>query len=439
MFDKFEAFLNKTLVPIAEKMDKQPHLSAVKSAMVALIPFTILGSIFAILPAIANMLPEDFPISVFINDNRSLWTLAVNLSIGFMSIYTIVGIAISLARHYNLFAPGCVGLSIFAFMFITIDAFDNGIAFDNLGAKGLFCAMFSAIIATEIYHFCIKKRITVRMPDGVPDFVSRSFEAIPIILIISAVFVTIRVLCISTFDTLPPQLLTIVFQPLIVSMDNPFVCLGIFFIASLLFFFGIHPSVVTSVAAPIAATYIADNIAAQSIGEPMLHFYTQGTQSAFVNFTGTSVTIGLVLCFLFSRSKTYKKLGKVAIFPSLFGINEPVVFGLPVMLNPIMFIPFVIGGPIIGSIPLFCMHFGLLNMPFFNPPYVGVFLEGFLCNFDWRDIIVQAIQIILSFAIYFPFFKMLEKRQLESELKNSSKSGYEFSEFELALLDDLDF
>lgn len=439
MFDKFEGFLNKTLVPIAEKMDKQSHLSAVKSAMVALIPFTILGSIFAIFPAIANMLPEDFVITVFINDNRTLWDIAVSLSIGMMSIYTIIGIATSLAKHYKLFIPGCVGLSIFAFLFIAVDSLDNGISMDNLGAKGLFCAMFSAIIATEIYHFCIKKKITVRMPDGVPDFVSKSFEAIPIILVISAVFVTIRILSDLFFGTLPPQLLTVVFQPLITSMDNPFVCLGVFFMCCLLFFFGIHPSVISSVTAPIAATYIAENIAAQAAGEPLMHFYTAGTHSAFVNFTGTGVTIGLVICFMLSKSKTYKKLGKVAIFPSLFGINEPVIFGLPVMLNPIMFVPYVVGGAIVGVIPLFCMYFGWLNMPFFNPPYVGVFLEGFLTNMDWRDVIVQAIQVVLSFAIYFPFFKILERKQLESEEKNSTKSGYEFSQLDLALLGDIDF
>lgn len=299
-----------------------------------------------------------------------------------MSLYTIIGIATSLAKHYNLFIPGCVGLSIFAFLFIAIDSLDNGIAVDNLGAKGLFCAMFAAIIATEIYNFCIKHRITVRMPGSVPDFVSKSFEAIPIILIISLVFVLIRILSVTFFGTLPPQVLTQFFKPLIVSMDNPFVCFVVFFMCSLLFFFGIHPSVVSSVAAPIAATYIADNIAAKAAGEQLLHFYTAGTHSAFVNFTGTGVTIGLVICFLLSKSKTYKKLGKVAIFPSLFGINEPVIFGLPVMLNPIMFLPYVIGGSIIGSIPLFCMYFGLLDMPFFNPPYVGVFLEGFLTNMD---------------------------------------------------------
>lgn len=139
-----------------------------------------------------------------------------------MSIYVIIGMSKELAEHYRLYVPACIGLSIFAFLFITLDSTDTGIAIDNLGAKGLFCAMLSAIVATEIYHFCIKKRITVRMPDGVPDFVSKSFEVIPIILIISVVFVSIRILSLSFFGTLPPQILSVLFEPFVTSMDNIF-------------------------------------------------------------------------------------------------------------------------------------------------------------------------------------------------------------------------
>lgn len=439
MFSKFEAFLNKWLVPIAQKMDKQQHLTAIKSSMVALIPFIIIGSIFTILPAIANMLGEENPVSQFINNYKMFWDLAVTLSIGFMSIYVIIGIADSLAKHYNIYRPGCIGLSIFSFLFISVDIQDQAISIGNLGAKGLFCAMLAAILTTEIYRFCIRKRITVRMPQGVPDFVSKSFEAIPIILIVSVVFVAMRALSVGLFDAMPPQIISKFFEPLLVSMDNPFVVWIVIMLSCLFFFFGIHPSVITSVAAPIAATYIAENIAAKQAGTALTHFYTAGTLSAFGNFTGTGVTIGLVICFLTSKSITYKKLGRVAIFPSLFGINEPVIFGMPVLLNPIMFLPYVIGGSILASLPMFAMYFGWLDMPFFNPPYVGVFLEAFLTNMDWRDIIMNAIQIILSIAIYLPFFKIAEKHQLKQEMQNKNKSGYKFSDYDLALLGDIDF
>ena len=97
------------------------------------------------------------------------------------------------------------------------------------------------------------------------------------------------------------------------------------------------------------------------------------------------------------------------------------------------------GGSIIGVLPMFFMSIGWLNMPIFDPPYVGVFLEGFLTNMDWRDVIFQVIQVVLSFAVYFPFFKILEKQQLKIEQSNDTKSGYEFSQLDLALLGDIDF
>ena len=119
-----------------------------------------------------------------------------------------------------------------------------------------------------------------------------------------------------------------------------------------------------------------------------------------LGFTGAGITIGCVVACMLSKSKRYRKIGQVALFPSLFGINEPILFGAPIILNPIMFIPFVFGGAIIGTMPMFLMHYGLLDKPFFDPPYVGVFLEGFLTNGDWRVILACGAQLILAILLY---------------------------------------
>lgn len=167
-------------------------------------------------------------------------------------------------------------------------------------------------------------------------------------------------------------------------------------------------------------------------GQPLPHFYTGGMVSAFANFTGTGITFGLVFWCLLSKSKAYKRVGQVSLIPALFGINEPILFGAPIVLNPTFFIPYVVGGAILGSFPGFLMYFGLLDKPFFNPPYVGVFLEGFLVNGDWRTIIVNAIQMIGSVLVWYPFFKMFEKRVTE---ENNKKV---ISDEDEALLKDLD-
>lgn len=159
----------------------------------------------------------------------------------------------------------------------------------------------------------------------------------------------------------------------------------------------------------------------------MTHFFTPGPESAFGNFTGTGITFGLVFWCLLSKSKALKQIGRVALIPALFGINEPILFGAPIVLNPIFFIPFVICGGIIGTIPGWMVKFGLLRASFFTPPYVGVFLEGYLTNMDPMSIVANAIQLVLSLVVWYPFFKIYEKRyqQKENDKNNMTKEDEE--------------
>ncbi|SHK44704.1 PTS system, cellobiose-specific IIC component [Clostridium cavendishii DSM 21758] len=416
MFEKFEKFMTTYLMPVAHKVDKQRHLSAIKAAMVAMTPFTILGSFFAIIPALPNMIGEQNAISKFILSNEALLNLPVTLSIGLISLYVSMCIAYNLGNHYKLYIPGCITLATFAFLFVSAQINkDGGLSLGNMGAKGLFTAMLAAMGAVELYRLCKEKNLTIRMPEGVPDFVSKSFELIPTTIIVAGTFIAIRFISLECFGTLPPQLLTKFLSPLVGSMDNPWAVLALNFCICLIFFFGIHSSVFGPITKPIMVTFIAENIAAMQAGQPLPHFYTAGTSSAFFGFTGCGITIGCVIACLLSKSKRYKQIGWVSLFPSLFGINEPILFGAPIILNPIMFIPFVFGGAIIGTLPMFMMHYGFLAKPVFDPPYVGVFLEGFLTNGDWKVIIANGLQLILATALYLPFFKVMEKQELKEQ------------------------
>ena len=275
------------------------------------------------------------------------------------------------------------------------------------------------------------------MPEGVPDFVSKSFELIPTTIIVGGTFIVLRFVSLNVFGELPPQILTRFLEPLVGSMDNPWAVLALNFCICTVFFFGIHSSVFSPITRPIMVTFIAENIAAMQAGQPIPHFYTAGASSAFFGFTGAGITIGCVIACMLSKNKSFKKIGQVSLFPSLFGINEPILFGAPIILNPIMFIPFVFGGAIIGTLPMFLMHFGWLAKPVFDPPYVGVFLEGFLTNGDWRSIVANAIQLVLTVLLYMPFFKIME-RQAEAKLEEENKTSKNiFTEDEEDLLDDL--
>ncbi|AMC92961.1 PTS lactose transporter subunit IIC [Erysipelothrix larvae] len=437
MFEKFENFMNKYLMPIAHKVDRQRHLAAIKSSMVATTPFMIIGSFFAIIPALPNMIGEGNPVSQFIISNADLLDLPVTLSIGFLSIYVTMMIAYYLGNHYKLFIPGCITLATFAFLFVSVNTVEGGISISNFGSKGLFAAMLVGMVAVELYRICKEHNLTIRMPEGVPDFVSRSFELIPTTIIVGGTFILIRYFSIQLFGELPPQILTKVLAPLVGSMDNPWALLFLNFWICLIFFFGIHSSVFGPITRPIMATFIAENIAAMQAGEAIPHFYTAGSSSAFFGFTGAGITIGMVIACLLSKSERYRKIGQVSLFPSLFGINEPILFGGPIILNPIMFIPFVFGGAIIGTLPMFMMDWGLVAKPIFDPPYVGVFLEGFLTNGDFMSIVANLIQLILTVALYWPFFKIMERQELGQEEEKINQKKI-FSKDEQDILGELD-
>lgn len=438
MFAKFEAFMNRFFVPLAHKVDNQRHLSAIKAGMVAMTPFTILGSFFAILLALPNMLGESNSFSQFILTNAELFNLPVTLSTGLIGLYACAAISYNLGNHYKLYIPGAVTLSLFGFLFMTAVFDENGLLdITNFGAKGLFTAMFVALITVELYNFCKKHNMTIRMPEGVPDFVSKSFELIPVTLLVGGTFILGRFVLMQTAGELPPTILTRFLSPLVGSMDNPWSVLALNFCICLIFFFGIHSSVFSPITRPIMVAFIAENITAFQAGQPIPHFYTAGASSAFFGFTGCGISIGCVVACLVSKSKRYRQIGKVSLFPALFGINEPILFGAPIILNPLMFIPHVFGGAIIGTLPMFFMHWGLINKPIFDPPYVGVFLEGFLTNGDWRTILVNGLQLVLAVAIYVPFFKVMERNELKDEAKKKEQKNI-FDQGDTDILDGLD-
>ena len=444
-----ENFLNKYLGPIAEWMDKNAYLSAIKKAMVAMTPLLIIGSFCLIPDALPNYIGTDNPISVWIQANSSLITMPNTVGMGMMALYVTVIIAYHLSQHYKLDVPGTVSMALIAFLLMAVDFDENGgLVTTFLGAKGLFVAMVSSILAVEIYRWCKKRNFTIKMPESVPDFVSSSFAMIPLSVITVGFFLVVRILCVNALGIMPPLIFTNLLAPLVGSMDNPLAVTFLQMLRCLLFFFGIHPSVLSPITSPISTQFLAENIAAVQAGGVATHFFTPGPESAFGNFTGTGVTFGLVFWCMFSKSSAQKKIGRLALVPALFGINEPILFGAPIVLNPIFFIPYVIFGGILGTIPYWMMYFGILDCSIFTPPYVGVFLEGFLTNLDYMSIVANAIQMVLSILIWFPFFKIYEKSELtkEAEFEAKKAAGIDevtggsvtISDDDMKLLDDMD-
>lgn len=438
-FDKLEGLIRKTLVPVANKIDRNPYLTAVKKGMVVLTPALLLGSIASIFPSIPQLIQAE-GVQKWFETNGYLFDLLSKVSLGLVGLYAVLAISYFLSEQWKLYTIGSMVLSAIGFLLVSMDLDENGnIIASYLDSKGLFAGIFIAIISVSIYRFFTKHKLVIKMPEGVPDFVSSSFELITPTAAIGILFIAIRWLT----DTLSggfllPQVIMNLLAPAIGSLDSLWVIYFVLVLRLVFWFFGIHSAVLSPILSPIMVQYLSENLASREAGEPLTHVVTGGTMSAFANFTGSGVTIGLVIAMLISRSQRYKKVGAVALLPSLFGINEPVLFGVPIILNPVLMIPFIFGGAFVGMVPMIFMKLGLLNYPIFDPPYVPVFMEGFLTAFDWRSILIQLLQIGLSFALYLPFFKVLEKQELDHE-KEVKDATSVISDEDEALLADLDF
>ncbi|WP_407857343.1 PTS sugar transporter subunit IIC [Enterococcus hailinensis] len=440
-FDKVEGFIRKTLVPVANKVDSNPYLNSIKKGMVVMTPVLLLGSVAAIFPSIPEFIKTQ-GVANWFETYGYIFSIISKVSLGLVGLYAVLAISYFLSEHYKLYTVGSMMLSAIAFLIVSMDVDENGnIIASYLDSKGLFTAIFIAIISVKIYQFFTKHKLVIKMPEGVPDFVSSSFELITPTAAIGVLFIVIRAVTDSlTGGVLLPQVIMDVLAPAIGGLDSLWVIYFVLVLRLVFWFFGIHSAVLSPILSPIAVQYLSENIAAHEAGQPLQHVITGGTLSAFANFTGSGVTIGLVLAMLISRSSRYRKVGAVGLLPSLFGINEPILFGVPIILNPVLMIPFIFGGAFVGMIPMICMKLGFLNYPIFDPPYVPVFMEGFLTGFDWRAIIIQIVQVGLSFGLYLPFFKVLEKQELEREaLKEAEDAHSVISDDDEQYLADIDF
>ena len=208
-----------------------------------------------------------------------------------------------------------------------------------------------------------------------------------------------------------------VLAPAVTGMDTLPALLIVMFLTQLLWFFGLHgPSITSAVWATFAIAYGTENIAAYTAGQPVQHIFTFGLFYGILCVTGSGLTLGLNILMMRSKAKSLNSVGKVSIIPSLFGINEPLIFGTPIILNPFMFIPFVFGPLICTAIVYLTMNLGLVGKPIANPPgFLPPGVGAFLMTLDWKSVVLVFVLLILQTVFYYPFFKMMEKEELQKE------------------------
>ncbi|WP_102401693.1 PTS sugar transporter subunit IIC [Haloimpatiens massiliensis] len=408
--------LKKYLVPIAEKVEKQIHLQAVKEGMMSIVPIFIVGSLSLLFIALKNMLPNG-AVKDFIGNNLGVFMFPFNFTMGIISLYAAFFIALSLARKYKLNATEVAITSVIIQFILCAEVADGAIKTGYLDAQGLFVSIIVGLLVVEITRFMNEKNLVFKLPKEVPSIVSKSFNNLLPMIVCIILFTTFSVIIRNTTGQPFPKLVMNILAPAISSLDSVTAVIIILLITQLLWFFGLHGAAITSsIWMPIAANYMAENATRIAAGQDPIHIFTIGFYYSFLQVTGSGITLGLVLLMMKSRSKSLKSMGKVAIVPSIFGINEPVIFGTPIVMNPFMFIPFVFGPVIVGIMDFLAFSSGLIGKPTMEPPgFMPPGVGAFLLTLDWKAVVVVFLNIFIMTAIYYPFFKMMEKEELQKE------------------------
>lgn len=424
--------LESILMPLAERIGKNKYLIAIRDGFLLSMPLLIVGSFFLL---IAN-----FPIpgwtnfwARFFGENwDAYFAKPTDATFSIMAMLAVVGIGYSFSEQMKvdkLFGAAVSLVCWFLIMPYKImvnDTAVSGIPLGWVGSKGIFVGIIVAFLSVHIYAWVNKKGWIIKMPDGVPPTVAKSFSAlIPAGISVLVFFIINIIFAMTPYDNAFNFVFTILQTPLL-KLGNTLPAMVIAYIFLHLFwFFGVNGgSVVGAVFNPILQTLSAENLAAFQAGQLLPNIISQQFQDLFATFGGCGSTLSLLIAMLFfCRSKRIKELGKLAFIPGLFGINEPIVFGLPILLNPMMLIPFMLVPTINIVISYFCMSIGLVPLcsGVAIPWTMPVILSGFLAT-GWQGAVLQLILLVLGVFIYMPFIKMMDKQYIEDETRKTEKT-----------------
>lgn len=424
--DNFINMLNAKVLPVANKIGTQRHMTAIRKGIISTLPLTIVGSFFTIL----NNMPIA-AVAKFLAPYSEILDIPFRYTVGILALYATFGIATSLAESYKLDKLTNGVLAVLAFLISTaapihvmknvsgvIDA-GRYINIANLSASSLFGSIITGLLTVEIFRFLKNRNITIKMPDGVPPEVSNSFVALIPAAIILVLFWVIR----YVFDFNISTFLSTILMPLKgVLVGNSLLggLLTIFLITGF-WTLGIHgAAIMDPVVRPFWEMSIAQNMNEFTSGtnaHNLSTIFTEQFLQWFIWIGGAGGTLALVVLFMFSKSAYLKDLGKLAILPGLFNINEPVVFGAPIVMNPILGIPFIIGPLVTGTLSYVMTVTGVVPMMMARLPFTMPGPLGALISTNWSvpAMILSCVNFLIDLAIYYPFFKVFEKQQLARE------------------------
>lgn len=422
---KIEAWMEKYLMPIAAKLGNVKGLIAIRDGIALAMPLIIIGSIFLIIGSFPIVGWPEFLATLLDGKLTNAFNHVVNSSFGIMGLVAAFGIGRSMAKQYHVDGTSAGVLSMSAWLVLTPNITSDlgeGVPVTYLGSKGLFIAIVVALISAYIFQWFVNRKIIIKMPESVPPAVSNSFVAIiPGAVILALAFLCSLIIDLSSFENSHELLATILAGPLGFIGGNIFGGIMTVMLNSLFWFVGIHGgNIVGSVTSPIFLANTDANRLAMQAGQELPHIITTQFFDMFVYIGGGGAVIGLALAiFFWGKSPESKAMKAVGVVPNLFNISEPLMFGVPIMLNMAFLIPFVFTPVINVIITYFAMSTGLLHktigiaVPWTTPPLIS----GYIATGSITGVIWQLIIIAVDIFCYLPFFLAVDKKQKEGTIK----------------------
>ncbi|MBU8657844.1 PTS cellobiose transporter subunit IIC [Bacillus pumilus] len=423
MFDKISAIL----VPIAGRLNNNRYLGVLRDAFMLAFPLTIFGSIMVVLMNLPFL--DKIMSQTALEGVQSALNIAPSATISIMSVFVVFGIGYYLSKSYDVEAVfgGVIALASFLLLTPFLLEQEGGasiagvIPVDRLGAKGMFLGMITGFLSAEIYRYFVQKKFVINMPQGVPPAVSKSFAALIPATLTLTTFLLINIIITQGFKTNMHDLIYHAIQAPLVGLGSGIIptLIAVFFI-QILWFFGLHGQIIiNSVMDPIWNTLSIQNLESYTkTGEVPNIISKQFIEIYTVGMGGTGMTLAVVFTILiFLKSKQLKQVAKLGLGPGLFNVNEPIIFGLPIVMNPLILIPWILAPMVITCISYFAMVSGIVPPPTgVNIPWtVPIFISGIMATNSLAGGLLQLFNLMIVFVIWFPFLKFIDRMNVKNE------------------------
>ncbi|WP_172928838.1 lactose-specific PTS transporter subunit EIIC [Streptococcus sp. k-378] len=430
--NKLIAFIEKGK-PFFEKLSRNIYLRAIRDGFIAGMPVILFSSIFILIAFVPNSWGFKWS-----DDVVAFLMKPYSYSMGILALLVAGTTAKSLTDSVNrsmektnqINYMSTLLAAIVGLLMLAADPIAGGFATDFLGTKGLLSAFLAAFVTVAIYKVCVKNNVTIRMPDEVPPNISQVFkDVIPFTLSVVSLY-ALDLLARHFVGASVAESIGKFFAPLFSAADGYLGITIIFGAFAFFWFVGIHgPSIVEPAIAAITYANAEVNLNLLQQGMHADKILTSGTQMFIVTMGGTGATLVVPFMFMWlTKSKRNRAIGRASVVPTFFGVNEPILFGAPLVLNPIFFIPFIFAP--IANVWIFKFFIETLgmnsftaNLPWTTPAPLGLVLGT---NFQVLSFILAALLIVVDVVIYYPFLKVYDEQILEEE--RSGKSNDELKE-----------